>query len=385
MGSSESPLSTLERLDICVEKIVIRHLTMPLVEEFKMSFGSTKIRHSLLIELHGDGLVGYGECPAGEGPFYSYEACETAVWVLKKYLARKIIGKTYADPQEFRESMEFVRGHRMAKAALEYAFWDLYAKELGMPLWRVYGGVKKKIPVGVSIGIRENPRELLRVVARFVEKGYRRIKIKIAPGRDIIFIRAIREEFPEVPLQVDANAAYRLSDVEIFKEMDKYDLLMIEQPLHYEDLLDHAHLQSYINTPICLDESIVSEHDARLAIKLGSCKIINVKPPRVGGIIEAIKICRIAAQHGLGLWIGGMLETGIGKTHLLHIASLSSVNYPSDISESSRYWEEDIIDKPLKLRRDGTIEVPDGAGIGVELLMDKAEKYQTGRWTIRRI
>mgnify|MGYP000147269580 CR=1 FL=1 len=368
-----------------IEKIVLRLLEMELVREFEISVGKIHKRRIILVEFHSEDNVGYGECTAGEGPFFSYETYDTALIIMQKYLVKRIIGKVFRDPREFRRSLEFVRGHNMAKASMEYAFWDLYAKSLGKPLYKLYGGIRTRIDAGVSIGIKKNIRELIELIETYLDRGYKRIKIKIKPGYDIGVLKEVREVFPRIKLQVDANASYDLSMMNVLRKLDDFDLLMIEQPLHPEDLVGHAILQSRIRTPICLDESITSIHTTKSALRLGSCKIINIKPPRVGGIIEAMKIHDFSKTHQIGLWIGGMLETGVGKTHLLHIATLPGINYPSDISESQRYWREDIIGRPLTLNRDGTINVPDKPGIGVDVVPDLVEKYQKKVWTYRAL
>lgn len=366
-----------------IEKIIIRLLKIPLVSTFKISTGTTKIRKIVLIEIHSEDFVGYGECPAGEHPYYSPETAEIESIILRKYFVKKILGKTFENPHQFRKSLEFVRGHKSAKTGLEYAFWDLYGKYLQKPLFELYGGIKKRVEVGVSIGIQESVRHLIEKMEYFLDYGYRRIKIKIAPKWDVNVLKEVRGVFPKIVLMVDANGAYTLGDLETLKELDRFDLLMIEQPLHYEDLVDHSILQTHLRTPICLDESISSIHHAKAAIKLKSCKIINIKPPRVGGILESIKIHDISVRNNIGLWIGGMLETGIGKAHLLHIATLPGINYPSDISDYSRYWKEDITDKPLKLSIGSSITVPQGKGLGVNLVEDKVEKYQKKVWVYR--
>ncbi len=366
-----------------IEKIVIRHLTMPLVSTFRISTGTTKTRKIMLIEIHSNDLIGYGECPAGEHPYYSLETVQIEFMIIRDYFIKKILGKKFETPHQFRSFLEFVRGHKTAKSALEYAFWDLYGKSVGRPLFELYGGTKKRIEVGVSIGIQTSTKDLIEKIEHYLNQGYKRIKIKITPGWDINILKEIRETYPKIMLMADSNGAYTLNDLKILMQLDTFNLLMIEQPLHYEDLVDHAALQTYLKTPICLDESIKSIHSAKIAIKLKSCKIINIKPPRVGGIIESIKIHDLSVENNIGLWIGGMLETGIGKTHLLHIASLPGINYPSDISDYTRYWKEDIIDKPLKLDKDSTIPIPQDKGLGVHPDPDLIEKYQNKVWTYK--
>ncbi|MCR8453885.1 MAG: o-succinylbenzoate synthase [Crenarchaeota archaeon] len=369
-------------VSITIDQVILRHIRVRLKEEFKTSFGKTFWRDVLIVELHSDDFVGYGEVAADLFPGFSYETSETALLVLKKFLIPRILNKQFSSPRDFRDSLEIIRGHPIAKCSLEYAFWDLYAKVLGEPLYRLYGGAKTRVPVGVSIGIIDKIQYLIELIQKYVEEGYCRIKLKIAPGYDIEVLKAVREVFPEVALQVDANASYDISkNLKTLLDLDKFNLLMIEQPLHYYDLVDHARLRPQLKTPICLDESIGSVHSAEAAIALGSCDIINIKPPRVGGIIESFKIHNLCVKNSIGTWIGGMLETGIGKAHLLHIASLPNITYPSDISASNRYWLEDIIDPPHKLNSsDGTISVPNKPGIGVDVDMDRLLKYQIRYW-----
>lgn len=355
---------------------------MRLKERFKTSFGVTLWRDILVVELHSNDFVGYGEVAADRFPGFSYETHETALLVLKRFLIPRISKRKFNSPHVFRESLEIIRGHAMAKCALEYAFWDLYAKIIGKPLFGLYGGTRTRVPVGVSIGIVEKVSYLIELIQKYLDEGYRRIKLKIAPGYDIDILEAVREAFPEIVLQVDANASYDLSKHrETILSLDRYNLLMIEQPLHYHDLVDHAKLRSQLKTPICLDESIESIHSAKAAVMLGSCDIVNLKPPRVGGILESIKIYNLCTENGVGMWIGGMLETGIGKAHLLHIASLSNITYPSDISASDRYWLEDVIDPPHKLNPvDSTIDVPRKPGIGVDVNLDSLLRHQVRCW-----
>ncbi len=369
---------------ILIDRIVLRHIRMRLREEFRTSFGTTTWRDIIIVEMHSENFIGYGESATNSFPGYSYETYETVLLILKKFLIPRVLGKRFNSPHEFRELLEFVRGHPMAKASLEYAFWDLYAKLLGKPLYELYGGTKAKVPVGVSIGIMDKISQLIDVIQYYLDEGYSRIKLKIAPNHDLDVLSKVRDVFPDINLQVDANAAYDLFKHEtVLLKLDDFDLTMIEQPLHYFDLVDHAILKSKLRTPLCLDESISSYHIAKAAIKLGSCDIVNIKPPRVGGIRESLNIYRLCVENGIGTWIGGMLETGIGKAHLLHIAALPDIAYPSDISASSRYWKEDIIDPPHKLNPDGTIDVPKRPGIGVDVDLDILLKYQIRSWEFK--
>ncbi|MDT7864628.1 MAG: o-succinylbenzoate synthase [Thermoproteota archaeon] len=367
-------------------KVDIYHIVMKLKVSFETSFGKTINRHGILVKVEdASGCIGWGETPVEEGPWYSYETIETTLYIYKEYLIPKLIKlRNLEHPKEFMEAVKGVRGYRMAKAGIEMALWDLKAKLMGKPLYKLLGGVRNYIVSGVSIGIIGDEVALLKSISNFLDEGYKRIKIKIKPGWDIYPVRLIRREFGDIPLQVDANAAYTLNDIGIFKELDNYDLLMIEQPLSYEDLYDHAMLQSQIKTPICLDESIKNLHDAKTALKLGSCKVINIKPARVGGLYESKLIHDYSMEKGIPIWIGGMLETGIGRGHLVAMATLPNVKYPNDISGSSRYWEEDIVEPPWVVRKDGTIELPEKPGIGVEVIEDRLSKYLRKKLEFRR-
>ncbi len=369
---------------VTIEKVVVRHIRMRLRKPFKTSFGVSLWRDIVIVEFHSEDIIGYGESVADNFPGYSYETHETVLLVLRNFLIPRILKGRFDSPYAFRESLEIIRGHPIAKASLEYAFWDLYAKILDKPLYELYRGTKKKVLVGVSIGIKEDIPQLLSTIQYYLDQGYKRIKLKISPGYDIEVLNKVRETYPDINLQVDANAAYDVSKhLEILIRLDDFNLIMVEQPLHYEDLVDHSVLRSELSTPICLDESIASYHLARAAIKLKSCDIINIKPPRVGGIIESLRIYDLCTQCGIGTWIGGMLETGIGKAHLLHVATLPNIGYPSDISASDRYWEEDIINPPHKLNPDSTIDVPKKPGIGVDVDLELVEKYQIRSWEFK--
>ncbi len=360
-----------------LRKVVLYRVVMRLKAPFETSFGKTVDRYGVLVEVEDrSGEVGWGEAPVDEGPWYSYETVETTIYVCRDFLIPKLFElKEFEGPEEFLEAVEGVRGFRMAKAGIEMALWDLKAKLEGKPLYRLLGGVRNYVNSGVSIGVIGDEAALISAVSKFLDEGYKRIKIKIKPGWDVRPVRLIRDEFGEVPLQVDANAAYTLEHLDIFKELDGYGLLMIEQPLSYEDLSDHAKLQSILKTPICLDESIKNLHDAKAAAKLGSCRVINIKPARVGGLRETRLIHDYAMAVGIPVWIGGMLETGVGRGHLVAAATLPNVRYPCDISGSDRYWEEDIVDPPWTVRKDGTIAVPEKAGIGVEVIREKLDKF----------
>ncbi len=360
-----------------IVKLRFYHVIMRLREDFETSFGKTVDRHCVIVRVEdSEGNVGWGESPVDDGPWYSYETVETTLYVYRSFIVPIIKRvREFETPEDFLKAVERIRGYRMAKAGIEMALWDLYAKRLGKPLYKVLGGVRDKIVSGVSVGIIGDFNRLVKAVSHYLSKGYRRIKIKIKPGWDIEPVKVLRKEFGDIPLQVDANAAYTLNDAAIFKELDEYGLLMIEQPLHYDDLYEHSVLQRMLKTPICLDESVKSVYDAKAAIALGSLKVINIKPARVGGLTETKKIHDYAASHNIPVWIGGMLETGIGRGFQVAAATLPNVKYPNDISASDRYYTEDIVEPPWTLNSDGTISVPNKPGIGVEVLEEKLEKY----------
>ncbi len=358
-----------------IRKLVLHYVRLPMKEVFTTSFGTETIRHTLIVKVEGEGgEVGWGEVVADGGPWYSYETVWTAWHVIRDYVSLMIKGRD-VQPEGFPQIVKRIRGHNMAKAGVEFALWDLKGRVEGRSLKELIGGVKDRVEVGLSVGIMSDVRRLIKRVEEGLNQGFRRIKLKIRPGWDVDIVKAVRREFGNIPLQVDANAAYTLSDVKVFKELDRYDLLMIEQPLHYDDLIEHAELQKAIKTPICLDESIKSLRDARAAHKLGSCRIINVKPGRVGGLVEVKAIHDFTQSVNMPIWIGGMLETGIGRAFAVAAASLPNVRYPSDISPSSRFWVEDLVEPPWELSRDGFMKVPSKPGIGVEVIEERLSKY----------
>lgn len=362
-------------MSIKIDKIIYYHIKMPLKFIFETSFGSFKYNDSIIVEFISNDYRGYGEIPVNEGPWYTYETVKTALHISLDFVSKLILNRLYNSIHDFISSMEMIRGHNMVKGGHEMAFLDLISKIENMPLHKYIGGVKESIESGISIGVINDIDELLRQIGYFLDFGFRRIKIKVKPGWDIKPIKIIRKEYGDVPLQVDANGSFLYDKHhDILLEMDNYDLIMIEQPLNYNDLYEHSLLQSELKTPICLDESIKNIYDAISAVKMDSCKIINIKPPRVGGMMESIKISEYCERNNIPVWIGGLLETGIGKSHLVAIATLSNVKYPSDISGSERYYEEDIIDPPITVKN-GYIKVSDKPGIGVEVLEDKLLKY----------
>jgi O-succinylbenzoate synthase len=359
-----------------IELAVLRHVEMPLRFRFRTSFGETTIKRFLLLELRSGGLVGWGECVAEEDPFYSSETIATAREVLLRYLLPLTVGREIPDPEAFELSAARVRGHRMAKATVETALCDLFAKAAGQPLSRWLGGTRCEIQVGVSLGIAPTLHEMLANVRKHVDLGYRRIKLKIEPGLDRERIAAVREEFGAIVLTADANGAYSLKDEDSLLALDRFGLDYLEQPLHFEDLLDHAELAAKMKTPICLDESIRSAADAKAAISLSACRVLNVKIGRVGGHREARRIHDVAASANVPLWCGGMLEAGVGRAHNIAIASLPGFSKPGDTSSASRYFEEDIVEPSLEAIN-GVMPVPTGPGIGVHVRHDVLARVTT--------
>jgi o-succinylbenzoate synthase len=364
-----------------IDEIDVRYVMMPLVTPFTTSFGTEIARPCLIVRLSGDGGEGWGECVAGDGPWYSYETLDTAWHVIKAFIAPHVLGQDVLDAADLWRRLARIRGHRMAIAAVEQALWDLNARAAGAPLAAVLGGTRDQTPSGVSIGIKENPGRLVEVVGDHVAQGYQRIKLKIAPGRDLQFVSAVRERFPDILLSVDANSAYTLADTEHLRKLDAFNLLMIEQPLGEEDIVDHATLQQQLATSICLDEAICTPDNARHAIRLGSCKIINIKPGRVGGLLRSLQIHDICQAADVPVWCGGMLETNIGRATNVCLASLPNFKLPSDISASARYFHEDIAGPSFVLNDNGTMTVRDAPGIGVEI--DHAALDRVTQWRER--
>lgn len=357
-----------------IERVELRLIEMELVEPFETSFGREMSRKAIILALKSGGATGWGECVAGSGPWYSYETVKTAWHVLEDHIIPELLGRDISGPEALVEKLSRIRGHNMAKACIEMAFWDLTAKLKEVPLSRLLGGTRERIESGVSIGIQKSVSDLLNLIERRLAQGYRRVKIKIKPGWDVEVVRAVREKFSHIMLTADANSAYTLNDVAVFKALDEFNLLMLEQPLDYDDLIDHASLQKGIKAPICLDESIKTPQDARKALELGSCRIINIKPGRVGGFCNAKRIHDECRAKLVPVWCGGMLETGIGRAHNVALASLPNFSLPNDISASERYYKQDLVEPPFKLNADGTIDVPRGPGIGVEVLHDQLAK-----------
>ncbi|MFQ5419665.1 MAG: o-succinylbenzoate synthase, partial [Anaerolineae bacterium] len=343
-----------------IERIDLYHISMPLVRPFRTSFGEQLQRDCLILALHSEGLTGWGECVATNDPGYSYETVETAWHILRDFLIPAVLGQNLQEPEEVADWMKPVRGHPLAKAAIDQAAWDITAQRDGLSFAQKLAapypeGPKERVKVGVSIGIQPTIPETLKVIERHLGEGYGRIKLKIKPGRDVELARAARAAFPGVPIMLDANSAFTLADAATFQAMDDLDLLMIEQPLGYEDIYDHSQLRPQIKTPLCLDESIHSADHARFAIAIAACDIINIKPARVSGWTEARRVHDLGRAAGLGLWIGGMLETGIGRAAQLALASLPGITLPGDISATARYYDHDIATPRFLNADDSTI------------------------------
>jgi len=355
-----------EVLVMKIESIELREIELPLVAPFATSFGAQTERTCIIVAIHGEGLAGYGECVAMEGPWYSYETVGTAWHVLTDYLIPRLFDAGLDDPMAVWDLFAPVRGHNMAKAALEMACWDLAAKARGVSLRELLGGERDRVAVGVSVGIQASPAALVETVKGYVADGYARVKLKIAPGQDVEYAAAVRAAFPDLLLQVDANSAYTLDDAPIFAHMDDLGLLLIEQPLGPDDIVDHAALQRLLRTPLCLDESIHSPDDARHALDLGSCRVINIKPGRVGGHRRSREIHDLCRARDIPVWCGGMLETNIGRAHNVALAALPGFTLPGDISASARYYARDVAFPDFALNGDSTLSVSTGPGIGVE-------------------
>ncbi len=366
-----------------VEAITLRELRMPLVSAFETSFGRTTERRILLVTVHCDGVDGWGECTAGEHPLYCEESTDTAWYVLREYLAPALAGSPLESAREASSRMPGVRGHRMAKAALENALWDAEAQLRQVPLWKLVGGTRKELAAGVSIGIQQSPEQLLEKIAAELDAGYQRIKVKVKPGWDVAVLERIRARWPEILLSCDANSAYTLDDVEHLKKFDQFGLLMIEQPLWSDEIYLHSLLQHELKTSICLDESILNARHALAAIELKACRILNIKLGRVGGFSEAIRVHDLAQAAGIPVWCGGMLESGVGRSHNLALSTLNGFSLPGDVSASARYWREDIIEPEVTVSPNGTIAVSESPGRGYALRQELIERLTVRRETVR--
>lgn len=368
---------------IPIDAIHLREINLPLAHPFETSFGVTDARRILLLELESEGITAWGECVAGEHPYFSDETVDTAWSVLTSELIPSLLnaGEALRGGGSCPKLFERVRGHRMAKAALENAVWDLEAQREGVPLGSLLGGIREVIPCGVSIGIQSSLPKLKEKIETELAAGYQRIKLKCKPGNDTKIFEAVRNEWPEIMLSCDANSAYRMKDFDHIIEWDQFGLLMIEQPLWYDDFYFHSMLQKRLETSVCLDESIRNRRDALAAIDMESCRIINIKVGRVGGFSEAIAVHNVAAERGVPVWCGGMLETGIGRAHNIALSSLPNFTLPGDVSASKRYWEEDIIEPEVTVSYKGEIVVPQVAGTGFEVRKERIEKLTVRRET----
>lgn len=355
-----------------IASVELSLIELPLVRPFETSFGSQHMRSCILVAVHtNDNLTGWGECSATSSPSYSYETVETAWHMLRDFFVPSILNQELETPAALVSRFSYVRGHPMARAALESALWDVLAQSQGESLATLLGGEYAQVDVGVSVGIEPTRDALLEQVEAYINQGYRRVKLKIKPGWDVEIVRAVRERWPNLKLQVDANAAYSLSDAAIFRELDHYELLLIEQPLHHDDIVDHSLLQTQLQTPICLDESIYSPEHARWALDMDACRVINIKVGRVGGLTAALQIHDLCLKRGVPVWCGGMLETNIGRATNLALSSLPNFTLPGDISASSRYYEQDVAAPDFVLNDDSTLTVPTGVGIGVQVIPER--------------
>jgi O-succinylbenzoate synthase len=366
-----------------IDAIILRELHLPLVRPFETSFGVTRTRRILLAEVQSEGLTGWGECTAGERPFFSGESTDGAWQVIVNELGPMLASESPEHGGECPQIFRQVRGNRMAKATLENANWDIEAQRDGVSLSQLLGGVREVIPCGVSIGIQPLIPELLATIERELAAGYQRIKLKCKPGWDVEVFERVRNRWPEITLSCDANSAYRLRDADHLVTFDAFDMLMIEQPLWHDDFYYHSMLQKRLNTPICLDESIHNRRDALAAIEMESCRIINIKLGRVGGFSEAIAVHNAAQERGVPVWCGGMLESGIGRSHNIALSTLENFTLPGDVSASARYWREDIVEPEITVSSGGEIAIPDSPGRGYEVRTDLVEQLTVRKETIR--
>lgn len=366
-----------------IKSMTLHHIRMPLVAPFETSFGREVDRECIISSMNAEGLTGWGECVATRDPGYNYETSGTAWHITKDFIAPLILGKDVIDATDFQDRVAGIRGHHLAKAGVEMALWDLLGKRDGKSLRELFGGVQDRVAVGISIGIQESIPSLLDIVNRSVQKGYSRVKIKIKPGREIDEASAVRRAYPDLRLQVDANSAYTLETASALYPLDDLDLLLIEQPLYEDDIWDHHKLQAELKTPLCLDESILSLRHARYASEMDACKIINIKPARVGGLSEGIAIHDYCLGQNVPVWCGGMLETGVGRASNLALASLPGFVLPGDISASDRYYQRDITNERFVLNDDSTIVVPAAPGLGVTIDEEALRQFTLSTITLK--
>ncbi|MGA7908482.1 MAG: o-succinylbenzoate synthase [Candidatus Sulfotelmatobacter sp.] len=361
-----------------IESIVLRELKMRLKAPFETSSEVTWDRRVLLVEVGVDGLHGWGEITAAEDPFYNAETTETAWHMVRDFMVPAVLGKSVGHAAEIATLLDPIRGHEMAKAGVENAVWDIEAQQKGLPLAKLLGGTRQDIPCGVSIGIQDSISTLLAKIESEWNAGYQRVKLKIKPGKDLEVVAAVRHQYPEIKLMVDANSAYRIEQLELLRMFDQHDLMMIEQPLAWDDIYQHSLLQAQLRTPICLDECIHNASHAEAAIKLGACRIINIKLGRVGGHGRAKQVHDVCLQHSIPVWCGGMLESGVGRAHNIAMSALPGFVLPGDVSASQRYWDEDIIEPEVEVSPAGTIRVPQTPGLGYSIRRKKVDEL-TGR------
>lgn len=365
-----------------LEMLVLREIRMRLRAPFETSFGVTQDRRILLVEAVVDGVSGWGEVTTVESPSYNAETTDTAWHIISDFIASRVIGVDLNDAGHVATLLASIRGHQMAKAGVENAIWDAEAQLKRIPLAKLLGGTLDEIACGVSLGIRETPEALVNKVDEELRSGYQRIKLKIKPGKDLDFVAAVRKEFPRIRLSVDANSAYDLKDTAHLKKLDQFNLLMIEQPLQWDDIHSHSKLQSQLRTAICLDECITGPAHALSAIELGACRIINIKLGRVGGHSAARDVHDICRQHSFPVWCGGMLESGVGRAHNIAMSTLPNFTLPGDVSASKRYWTEDIIEPEVEVSATGTIRVPQKPGLGYAIRRDLVDRLtvRTNEW-----
>jgi len=368
-----------------IDAIILRELHLPMVRPFETSFGITRNRRILLAEIQSEGLIGWGECTAGERPFFSEESTDTAWQVIRHELGPMLAAESPQHGGDCPEIFRRVRGNRMAKATLENAIWDIEAQREGISLSQLLGGVRDVIPCGVSLGIQSSIPELLAIIEKELAAGYQRIKLKCKPGWDVEVFDRVRNRWPGITLSCDANSAYRLRDADHLVTFDAFDLLMIEQPLWHDDFYYHSMLQKRLQTSICLDESIRNRRDALASIEMESCRIINIKLGRVGGFSEAIAVHNAAQERGIPVWCGGMLESGIGRSHNIALSTLENFTLPGDVSASARYWLEDIVEPEITVSPAGEIAIPDTPGRGYEVRTDLVERLTARKETIRAL
>jgi o-succinylbenzoate synthase len=367
-----------------IKSAELRLLELPLKFRFQTSFGIQTSKEFALLILKGEGLTGVAECVSDALPLYREESNASAWETLERVFLPLVVGKRFANPEALALELFPFKGNPMAKATLEMAFWDLWARFLGQPLWKVLGGVRDAVDVGVSLGIQPSLEQTVENVAKHAEQGYKRIKLKIQPGWDVAPLRAVRSAFPDLTLTADANSSYTLADIRTLQAIDEVRLDYLEQPLAFDDLVDHAKLQAQMQTPLCLDESITSARLARQALELGACRLINIKAGRVGGHLESRRVHDVAQSFGAPLWCGGMLESGIGRAHNIHLATLNGFSKPGDTSSSSRYWQTDIIEEALEAKN-GVMPVPVGNGIGVTLNMEFLERVTLKKISVGKV